>query len=151
MAETIPYRFWETKSLYELTRSEWESLCDGCGRCCLNKLIDDATEELIPTRVACTLLDQDTGQCKNYKHRRRHVPDCMKFTPKTLHEFLPWLPDECAYKCLIQDRPLPQWHPLITGKTSSVEEAGHSIRSMALVSEEDLEDPADWYNYIIRV
>ena len=143
--------FWKTKSLAEMTRSEWESLCDGCGQCCLNKVIDDYTEELLPTSVACSLLDPSTGRCKNYKHRRKLVTDCMKFTPKTLHEFLPWLPSQCAYKCLLNNQPLPEWHPLITGCADTVIQARQSVQSMNIINEDDLGDPSEWYHYIIRM
>ncbi|MCL6271766.1 YcgN family cysteine cluster protein [Sansalvadorimonas sp. 2012CJ34-2] len=132
-----------------MTREEWESLCDGCGRCCLNKVIDDQTEELLPTSVACALLDHKTGRCQNYKRRRKLVPDCMKFTPKTLSEFLPWLPPDCAYRLLLNNQPLPKWHPLISGSYDSVLAAGNSIRTMVLVSEDDLGDTSEWYDYII--
>ena len=143
--------FWQQKNLEEMTRAEWESLCDGCGRCCLNKLIDDNTNEIHTVAVACKLLDLDTGRCCNYKHRRKIVPDCIMFTPKTMHEHLRWLPDSCAYRLLYDGFDLPDWHPLVTGDAQSVHESGFSIKGKNMVSEEDVPDPADWFDYIIRV
>jgi uncharacterized cysteine cluster protein YcgN (CxxCxxCC family) len=143
--------FWRQKRLEEMTREEWESLCDGCGRCCLNKLIDDHTNEIHTVAVACKLLDLESGRCHNYKHRRKFVPDCIMFTPKTLHEHLPWLPDSCAYRLLHEGYELPDWHPLVTGDPESVHKAGFSVRGKGMVSEEEVSDPADWFDYIIRV
>ena len=151
MSDTDVLPFWKTKSLYEMTRSEWESLCDGCGLCCLNRVVDDCTETLYPTKVACSLLDTKTGRCSNYKRRRKLVSDCMKLTPKTLKEFLPWLPETCSYKRLYHQKPLPEWHPLITGNFSSVKASGHSILCLEVISEHDIPAPQDWYDYIIRV
>ncbi|MRI33530.1 YcgN family cysteine cluster protein [Endozoicomonas sp. OPT23] len=151
MTDQASRPFWQRKNLEEMTRSEWESLCDGCGRCCLNKLIDDNTNEIHTVAIACKLLDLDTGRCCNYKHRRKFVPDCIMFTPKTLHEHLRWLPDSCAYRLLYDGFDLPDWHPLITGDPNSVHESGFSIKDKGMVSEEDVTDPADWFDYIIRV
>ena len=142
--------FWQRKSLQEMTRAEWESLCDGCGRCCLNKLIDDNTDQIHTTAVACRLLDLDTAQCKNYKHRRKFVSDCIMFTPATLHEHFPWLPDSCAYLLLAKGYELPEWHPLITGDSESVHHSGFSIKGK-VISEEEVPSPEDWHDYIIRV
>lgn len=143
--------FWHRKSLEEMTRDEWESLCDGCGRCCLNKLIDDNTNQIHTVAVACKLLDLESGHCTNYKHRRKHVPDCIMFTPASLHEHLQWLPDSCAYRLLHDGYDLPDWHPLITGNPDSVHQAGFSIKDKGMISEEEVPDPADWYDYIICV
>ena len=150
MSEQEPV-FWQVKSLTEMTPKEWESLCDGCGRCCLNKIIDADTDEIHTTAVACRLLDLETCRCRHYKHRRKYVDDCIKFTPKTLHEHLPWLPDSCAYHLLYHGYDLPQWHPLNTGRSDSVHESGFSIKGRDIASEEDIRDPADWFDYIIRV
>lgn len=141
--------FWQSKSLQEMTRREWESLCDGCGRCCLNKLIDDNTNTIYTTTVACKLLDLNTGRCSNYKHRRKLVADCIMFTPKTLHEYFDWLPDSCAYRLLATGHELPTWHPLVSGHPESVHQAGYSIRGKA-VSEEEVPSPQDWFDYIIH-
>lgn len=141
--------FWHTTELSQMTPEQWESLCDGCGICCLNKIVDADTDEKHTTAVACRLLNLETGQCSNYKHRRKHVTDCIKFTPKTLHEHLIWLPDSCAYKLLMNGYDLPEWHPLITGDSNSVRESGFSIVDLPIVSEEELSDPQDWWDRII--
>ena len=139
--------FWLQKNLDEMTSQEWESLCDGCGRCCLNKLVDE-DDNILTVAVACKLLDLDSGLCRNYKHRRKHVPDCIKFTPKTLHEHLKWLPDSCAYRLLYDGYSLPDWHPLITGNPESVHDAGFSVRGKGFVSEDDV-PVTQWHDYII--
>ena len=130
--------FWETKTLREMDRAEWESLCDGCGKCCLHKLEDDETGELMATNVACRLLDRRTGRCTDYKHRRAYVPECVRLTPEKLEQ-LDWLPSTCAYLLLHQGQPLPEWHPLITGSAESVHEAGQSTRGWT-ISEVDAGD-----------
>ncbi|RJF93737.1 YcgN family cysteine cluster protein [Sphingomonas cavernae] len=119
--------FWESKTLDAMSRAEWESLCDGCGKCCIHKLEDEETGELHPTNVACKLLDRHSGQCTNYKHRRAFVPECVRLTPARLRE-IDWLPDTCAYRLLDEGKPLPEWHPLITGDPESVHKAGISVR-----------------------
>ncbi len=141
--------FWHTKTLEEMTLSEWESLCDGCGRCCLNKLIDPETDAIYTTAVACKLLDTNTCRCKNYADRKRHVSDCIRFTPETIGNY-DWLPDSCAYRLLAEGYDLPEWHPLVTGDPESVHDAGFSVRGMA-VSEEEVPNPDDWHEYIIRI
>ena len=142
--------FWQTKKLSEMTRTEWESLCDGCGLCCLNKVEDENTGRLHTTSVACRLLNHETGRCTNYKHRRKQVDDCMMFTPKTLQEFFPWLPESCAYKRLARQQSLPEWHPLLTGIPESRNNAGRSVSLIPLISEDECPDPTDWYDHIIR-
>lgn len=114
MSEQEP-AFWQVKLLTEMTSKEWESLCDGCGWCCLNKIIDADIDEIHTTAIACRLLDLETCRCRHYKHRRKYVDDCIKFTPRTLHEHLSWLPDSCAYNLLYHGYNLPEWHPLNTG------------------------------------
>src|SRR3954467_14593716 len=91
--------FWETTPLDRMTAEEWESLCDGCGRCCLIRFEDEDTGEIIPTRVACRLLDTESCRCSNYRHRKRYVPDCIKLTPRAV-ESLTWMPRSCAYRRL---------------------------------------------------
>jgi uncharacterized cysteine cluster protein YcgN (CxxCxxCC family) len=131
-------RFWEEKSLTQMSRAEWESLCDGCGKCCIHKLEDEETGELFPTNVACRLLDRRTGRCKDYKHRHAFVPDCVRLTPDKLRQ-LDWLPSTCAYRLLADGDPLPEWHPLITGDPESVHAAGESVRGWT-VSEDEAGD-----------
>lgn len=123
--------FWRTKTLAEMDRAEWESLCDGCGRCCLHKLRDDITEELSFTNVACRLLDVNSGQCSDYKNRRSRVPDCVQLTPKKLRK-VDWLPPSCAYRLVDEGKDLPAWHPLRSGRAESVIEAGASVAGRCL-------------------
>lgn len=122
---TINTPFWETKSLEQMTTEEWESLCDGCGRCCLHKLRDEDDGSLHYTNVACRLLDTHTCRCTDYAGRHRKVQDCITLTAPML-ETIDWLPPTCAYKRLSDGLPLPAWHPLITGNPDSVREAGVS-------------------------
>ncbi|MGE3747689.1 MAG: YcgN family cysteine cluster protein [Sphingomonadaceae bacterium] len=138
MGPVNAYPFWETKSLREMSRAEWESLCDGCGNCCVHKLEDDETGELYPTNVACRLLDRRSGQCMDYKHRKAHVPECVRLTPEKLDK-IDWLPSTCAYLRLHRGEPLPDWHPLITGDPESVHAAGISVRGWT-VSEDEVGD-----------
>ncbi|WOK35189.1 YcgN family cysteine cluster protein [Sphingomonas sp. C3-2] len=130
--------FWETKTLEQMDRAEWESLCDGCGKCCIHKLEDEETGELLPTNVACKLLDRHSGQCTNYRHRRAFVPECVRLTPKLLRE-IDWLPDSCAYRLIDEGKPLPDWHPLVSGDPESVHRAGISVRGWT-ISEVDAGD-----------
>jgi uncharacterized cysteine cluster protein YcgN (CxxCxxCC family) len=138
MGDMSAGRFWEEKSLDRMSRAEWESLCDGCGKCCVHKLEDEETGELHPTNVACRLLDRRTGRCSDYRRRRVYVPECVRLTPAKLDE-LDWLPSTCAYRLLANGEPLPEWHPLITGDPESVHRAGQSVRGWT-VSEDDAGD-----------
>jgi uncharacterized cysteine cluster protein YcgN (CxxCxxCC family) len=133
--------FWETKSLEQMSVREWESLCDGCGLCCLVRFEDESSGEIIPTRVHCRLFDGEACSCRDYVNRKRHVPDCIKLTPYNI-EKLQWMPFSCAYRRLHEGKPLPSWHPLITGDPESVHKAGVSIRGQT-ISEEALADPDD--------
>jgi uncharacterized protein len=133
--------FWETKSLAQMNRAEWESLCDGCGLCCLVRFEDEDTGEIVPTRVHCRLFDSEGCRCTNYGQRRRHVPDCIKLTPHNI-DALPWMPASCAYRRLHEGKTLPLWHPLVTGDPESVHAAGVSVRGQT-VSEATFEDPDD--------
>jgi uncharacterized cysteine cluster protein YcgN (CxxCxxCC family) len=135
---TDPPPFWETKSLDQMSRAEWESLCDGCGKCCLHKLEDEDTGDLLPTNVACKLLDRRSGQCSDYKRRKIFVPECVRLTPALLRE-LDWLPSTCAYRLIDEGKKLEDWHPLISGDPESVHRAGQSVRGWT-VSELDAGD-----------
>ena len=128
--------FWEVKSLEEMNQQEWESLCDGCGRCCLNKLEDEDTGEIYFTNVTCKLLDIEKCSCSDYENRKVSMPDCMILSFDN-HEALEVMPSTCAYRLLQDNQPLPEWHPLITGRKESVIEAGISIVGKA-VSEEHI-------------
>lgn len=135
--------FWEVKTLEQMSASEWESLCDGCGKCCLHKLEDEDNGDIHYTNLACRYLDDDTCRCQAYEERQRLVPDCIVLRPEDVAEFH-WLPDTCAYRLLAEGNPLPDWHPLRSGDPASVHRAGISARgrtvSEAEVAEEDWED-----------
>lgn len=135
--------FWQTKTLEEMTGAEWESLCDGCGRCCLNKLVEEGSDKTLFTDVACKLLDHDTCRCKDYDNRLKTVEDCVLLTPETVRE-IPWLPPTCAYSLLARGRDLYWWHPLVSGDPDSVHAAGISVKGRvgaceSQVPEEELE------------
>lgn len=118
--------FWETTPLATLSRRQWESLCDGCGRCCLHKVEDTDSGEIFYTSVACKLLDTESCRCSDYRNRFRHVPDCIQLKPQHLGN-LSWLPETCAYRLLDEGKPLPDWHPLVSGDRDSVHRAGISV------------------------
>lgn len=136
--------YWE-KPLEDLTAAEWESLCDGCGRCCLVKLEDEDTGRVYFTDVACRLLDVETCRCADYAHRRRKVRDCLKLTPD-LAASLHWLPPTCAYRLVAEGKELSWWHPLVSGSAETVHEAGVSVRGRvaALETEIKLDDYPDY-------
>lgn len=138
--------FWETKSLAQMSPAEWESLCDGCGLCCLIRFEDEDTGEVTPTRVACKLLDGHACRCTDYAHRRARVPDCIQLTPGSIAR-LKWMPLSCAYRRLHEGKPLPAWHPLLTGDPESVHRAGVSVRGQT-ISEAELDDPEDALAYL---
>ena len=119
--------FWKTKSLAEMTPAEWESLCDGCGRCCLVKLEDEDTGRIHFTDLACKLFDAGTCRCGDYVNRAKRVHDCVKLTPANVGK-LNWLPDSCAYRLLDRGKSLRWWHPLVSGRKDTVVEAGISVR-----------------------
>ena len=133
--------FWETKTLAEMTKAEWESLCDGCGKCCLHKFEYEDTGEVDFTNVACRYLDHNTCRCTEYKKRHQLVADCIELTSKLVGN-LSWLPSTCAYRRLDEGKTLPKWHPLITGTQDSVRRAGVSVAGR-IISEDDVDDPED--------
>jgi uncharacterized cysteine cluster protein YcgN (CxxCxxCC family) len=138
----MPHKpFWETKSLRQMTVPEWESLCDGCGLCCLVRFEDEETGEIIPTRVHCRLFDSGACRCTDYANRKAIVPDCIKLTPHNI-DALEWMPPSCAYRRIHEGKTLPEWHPLITGDPESVHEAGVSVRNQT-ISEASLADAED--------
>ncbi len=132
--------FWEQKRLSEMSQQEWESLCDGCARCCLHKLEDEDDGQIYYTRVACHLLDIKQCRCKNYQNRQKLAPDCLQLSVKQAHYF-DWLPNSCAYRLLAEGEKLPNWHPLITGDPQSVIDAGVSVRDIA-IPDSDVDDLA---------
>ena len=119
--------FWRRKRLDEMTVEEWESLCDGCGKCCLHKLEDMDTGEIAYTNVACRLFDQGTCRCRNYPERNRLVPDCVVLSPDNVAS-LHWMPSTCAYRLLAEGKELAWWHPLVSGDPDTVHRAGISMR-----------------------
>lgn len=123
--------FWEEKALSDMTISQWESLCDGCGKCCLHKLEDEDDDKLYYTDIACKLLDIESCRCADYKNRVKKVPSCLTLTSATLKD-VHFLPDTCAYRLLSEDKPLASWHPLISGNNASVHEAGISVSGRVL-------------------
>lgn len=139
--------FWKTKPLSEMNRIEWESLCDGCGHCCLVKLQDEDTDELFFTNVSCHQLDLASCRCKDYAHRMQRVPMCAQITVEALPEFH-WLPETCAYRLLSAGEDLPDWHPLVSGQDQSVREAGISV--CAFAQSEEFIHPDQLHEHIIE-
>jgi uncharacterized cysteine cluster protein YcgN (CxxCxxCC family) len=128
-------KFWETKTLAELDRGQWEALCDGCGKCCIHKLEDEETGDLYPTNVACRMLDRRSGQCKDYRNRRAYVPDCVRLTVKNVFT-TDWLPSTCAYRLRANGEKLPDWHYLVCGDREAVHRAGESTRGWTVSEDE---------------
>lgn len=138
--------FWQRKSLGEMTREEWESLCDGCARCCLHKLEDEDTGEIAYTNVTCRLLDLKTCRCTRYAERKRLVPDCIVLDTEVVHQ-LSWMPTTCAYRLIAEGKDLPWWHPLVSGDPETVRTAGISVSGFA-ISERDA---GDLHDHIIAI
>ena len=139
--------FWR-KPLEKLTKKEWESLCDGCGRCCLVKLEDEDTAEIHYTNIVCTLFDAASCRCSDYKNRQKKVPDCISLSMKNVRE-LGWLPPTCAYRLRAEDKDLHWWHPLVSGSSETVHEAGISVQGRAGPSEDDIA-LEDYPDYIVK-
>jgi uncharacterized protein len=146
-ALAAPIPFWKQKRLEDLNPAEWESLCDGCGRCCLVKLEDEDTGEIHFTDIACKLFDKGTCRCADYAHRSRNVRDCIKLTPAKVRE-LTWLPPSCAYRLVAEGRDLAWWHPLVSGSATSVHEAGVSVQNRAGPAENKVK-LADYPDHIV--
>lgn len=138
--------FWRVKTLEDMSRQEWESLCDGCGRCCLVKLEDDDTGEVHLTKLACRMLDQSTCRCSDYPNRQKKMPDCVAIDPEKVRRLV-WLPQTCAYRRLAEGRDLAWWHPLVSGDPNTVHEAGISVRGW--VRSEASVSPSSYHRYII--
>ena len=127
-------QFWETKSLKEMTKTEWESLCDHCGLCCLHSVQDGKTGNIKLLAIACQHLDISTCRCAVYNQRLKTVPDCMKLTPDKIRR-LKRLPHSCAYRSLVEGRELEPWHPLVSGDVNAVHEAGISMQGKVVTGE----------------
>ena len=139
-------QFWTHTPLNDMTAEQWESLCDGCGKCCLEKFEDEETGRIVYSRVACALLDLESCRCRHYDERARRMPDCVTIVPEVLNPPR-WLPETCAYRLLAEAEPLPAWHPLISGDPGSVAAAGQSVRGR-VIGPESGENPLmnliDW-------
>ncbi|MGY6772482.1 YcgN family cysteine cluster protein [Gallibacterium sp. ZY190522] len=138
-------QFWQQKSLLEMDEDEWEALCDGCGKCCYRKFIEGRgkRQRLYFTRIACDLLDLETGRCQNYSQRFKLMPDCTKLTKKNLPDFT-WLPKTCAYRLLYEGKPLPEWHPLLVGNQSEMHKANVMVTNG--IHEQDV---IDWFEFVV--
>jgi len=137
--------FWQNKTLEQLTDTQWEQLCDGCGQCCLNKLIDEDTDEILYTNVACNQLDSKTCQCRHYQDRFKYEPDCIKLTRENLFT-IEWLPKTCTYLYFQENQTLPDWHPLITGNKKTMHKKRISVRNRVVYEK----DVIHWQDHIIR-
>ena len=144
----MPDPFWKTKKLAEMSPHEWESLCDGCGKCCLAKLEDEDTGEIHFTSVGCRLFDAELCRCTDYQHRAERVPDCVKLTPQNVAT-IPWLPASCAYRTIAEGRDLAWWHPLVSGRSDSVHEAGISMRGRVTAREDELPEVDDYFGHML--
>lgn len=143
-------QFWKTKKLEEMTREEWESLCDGCGKCCLFRLQDEETEEVYTTNVICRLFNEKDCTCSAYQERSKLVPTCLVLDPKLIQE-LNWMPITCAYRLLAEGKDLPWWHPLVSGDRNTVHQVGVSVKGKVEFEQDidmdDLEDHmVDWFD-----
>ncbi len=138
--------YWKEKPLSQLTREEWEALCDNCAKCCLHRLEDDETREIHFTNIVCRLLDAETGECTRYTERSVLVPNCVTMTLKDLDDPY-WLPSTCAYRLLAEGKALPEWHPLCSGDAESVFHSGNSILGRT-ICETEADEPEfhmiDW-------
>jgi uncharacterized cysteine cluster protein YcgN (CxxCxxCC family) len=138
--------FWESKTLKQMSKQEWESLCDGCARCCLHKLEDEDTDEVYYTDVHCRYMDKNDCSCTVYQTRNEKVPECIWLTPEQAHSFH-WLPDTCAYRLVAEGKPLYDWHPLISGDPDSVHKSGISLQGKGIPDDKIPEE--EWQSRII--
>lgn len=140
--------FWKTKTLEEMSSREWESLCDGCGKCCLSKLEDEDSGEIYWTTVACWLLDAGSCQCGNYADRLAHVPDCVQLTPAKVRS-VAWLPSTCGYRLVAEGHDLYWWHHLLSGSSETVHEAGVSMRGRITALDNQLKSDAAYFDHMV--
>ncbi|AQX21720.1 hypothetical protein Bcsk_010860 [Bartonella sp. CDC_skunk] len=148
MSKELP--FWKRKKLEEMSVTEWESLCDGCGCCCLHKLEDDDTGDIYATSIACRLLDKDTCQCKNYIHRKSIISDCVLLDIATI-KTARWLPESCAYRLVSEGKDLPWWHPLISKDFQTVHQTQFSAREQIKIHDDELSSTESYYQYITGI
>ncbi len=141
--------FWKTKPLEAMSPAEWESLCDGCGKCCLAKLEDEDTGDIHWTSVACRLFDAGACRCSDYAGRLKRVRDCVRLTPENVRT-LTWLPATCAYRLVAEGKDLAWWHPLVSGNPETVHEAGISVRGRVKALEDELDAPEDYFPYVLE-
>ncbi len=144
---TTDYGYWERVKLQDMSDAQWEALCDGCGKCCLNKLEDEDTGEILYTRVACRLLDIKRGRCSDYENRLSQVPDCLNLRELADTNYH-WLPATCAYRLVAEGQDLPEWHHLKSGRPGLVHKATCSVRGRA-IPETDV-DPDKLHEYVIQ-
>lgn len=140
-------KFWESKSLFEMSHDEWESICDGCAKCCLVQLEDEDTGNLLFTDVACHMLDSGNCRCTDYANRSTRVPNCMTLTKQNVMQAAEFTPSTCAYRLLLENKPLPSWHHLSSGDSHSVHNSGNSVR-MRVQSEHDIA-PNDLQDHVV--
>ena len=144
----IQQEFWKNKQMSEMSKVEWEALCDGCGKCCLNKLENDETGEVHYTKIACKLLDNESCKCSQYTIRHQFVPECIVLTPENISEHAYWLPKTCAYVLLWENKALFDWHPLLSGKFDTVHKVGISIQGQSIPEFEVNHN--EWEDHIIE-
>ncbi|MEE9452929.1 MAG: YcgN family cysteine cluster protein [Paracoccaceae bacterium] len=144
----LRHQFWKRFALNELPLDEWEALCDGCGRCCMLKLEDEETGKIAYTNIACRLFDDTTCRCGNYALRQQLVKTCVHVQPENLEEILEWMPLTCAYRMVSEGKPLPDWHPLISGTRDSVDKVGISMHKKTIPEFDVGED--DWLDHTIK-
>lgn len=146
--DSLQPRFWEKKPLNKMSNAEWEALCDGCGKCCMNKIEDEDTGRVYLTRVACRLFDDTTCRCAQYDIRHQFVPECIVLRPDNIDQHAYWMPRTCAYRLLWQGKSLPAWHPLLSSDPETVHDAGVSMRLRTVPEFEVGED--DWEDHLIE-
>ncbi len=141
--------FWKTKTLEQMSEVEWESLCDGCGKCCMAKLEDEDSHEIAWTSVGCRLLDAGSCRCADYPNRSTLVADCVRLTPENVPT-IAWLPATCAYRLVAEGEDLRWWHPLVSGDPETVHAAGISVRGRVKAKETDLENVEDYLDFVLE-
>ena len=146
MNETPP--FWKEKSLLDMSHREWESICDGCAKCCLTQLQDEETDILVFTDVACDLLDDESCRCTDYDNRSTKVPSCITMNRDNVEEVAEFAPPTCSYRLLIAGEELPQWHHLVTDSTESVHQSGNSVKHRVRFTKDI--DPDDIQDYVVE-